>query len=80
MSLVCGRIGKELVLAGLKPGSRSNAGFSMVNFGVNNLTATAWTDLANRWVICTSLSEWLCHTSLFYFSVLLVGMKNFAET
>ncbi|XP_076442258.1 uncharacterized protein LOC143281142 isoform X2 [Babylonia areolata] len=47
MLLAC-KIGKALVLAGLKPGSQSSAGFSVVNFGVNNLTATARTDLANR--------------------------------
>lgn len=47
MSLAC-KIGKSLVLAGRKPGSQASAGFSVVNFGINNLTATTRTDLANR--------------------------------
>jgi hypothetical protein len=43
------RIGKCLVLAGRKPGGLNTAGFSVVNFGVNNLTATSRTDLANKY-------------------------------
>nr|KAG5710755.1 hypothetical protein BaRGS_035157 [Batillaria attramentaria] len=53
MLLAC-KIGKALVLAGRKPGNQSSAGFSVVNFGVNNLTATARTDLANRLLEMTS--------------------------
>ena len=44
------RIGKALVLAGRKPGGQHAPGYSVVNFGVNNLTPTTRTDLANRYV------------------------------
>ncbi|KAL8606627.1 hypothetical protein ACOMHN_025726 [Nucella lapillus] len=57
MALAC-KIGKALVLAGLKPGGQTSAGFSVVNFGVNNLTATARTDLANRLLeLCNKYKE-----------------------
>ncbi|GFR59922.1 tankyrase-1 [Elysia marginata] len=45
MLLAC-RIGKALILAGKKPDSQ--AGYSVVNFGIANLTVTNRTDLANR--------------------------------
>lgn len=45
MLLAC-KIGKALILAGKKPDSQ--AGYSVVNFGIANLTVTNRTDLANR--------------------------------
>lgn len=61
MSMAC-KIGKALVLAGRKPGSQGSAGYSVVNFGVNNLTPTARTDLANRLLelMTTYKSVWSC--------------------
>uniref|UniRef100_A0A2C9LRB7 Uncharacterized protein n=1 Tax=Biomphalaria glabrata TaxID=6526 RepID=A0A2C9LRB7_BIOGL len=45
MLLAC-RVGKALVLSGRKPDTQT--GYSVVNFGISNLTITTRTDLANK--------------------------------
>ncbi len=44
--LLC-RVGRALVMSGKKPNSK-DAGYNVVNFGINLLSPTTKTDLANR--------------------------------